>query len=82
MAYVAMVGEGEAAQAALVETLTARKGRVSVLSQTPGACILRDTNMAREFVRDVKARMTSGKLMVFRLEEPQEVFEPEKEGAL
>lgn len=78
MAYVAMIGEGEAAQTALTETLAARKGRVSVLAQTPGTCVLRDTNMAREFVRDVKARMTSGKLTVFRVEEPQEVFEPEE----
>ena len=81
MAYVAMVCEGEAARVALVETLSTRKGRVSVLTRTPGACVLRDTNMAREFVRDVKARMTSGKLTVFRLEEPQEVFEPEKGDA-
>lgn len=75
MAFVAMIGEGADVEVALAATLEARKGRVTVLTQRAGACVLRDTNMAREFVRDVKGRMRSGKLFVFRLEEPQEVFE-------
>jgi hypothetical protein len=76
MAYVAMVGEGAEVQAAIDAVLETRKGRVRVLAHTPGSCVLYDTNMAREFVRDVKAQLTGGKLFVFRLEQPQEVFEP------
>jgi len=75
MAFVALIGEGVDAEAALASALESSKGRVTVLTQRPGACVLRDTNMARECVRDVKRRMASGKLFVFRLEEPQEVFE-------
>jgi len=75
MAYVALMGEGAEVQAALDAVVQARQGRVRVLTQTPGACVLYDTNMAREFVRDVKAQMRGGKLYVFRLEQPQEVFE-------
>ena len=75
MAYVALVSEGEGAQAALDAVIEARGKRSRILTRTPGACVLYDRNMAREFVRDVKQEMTSGKLYVFRLEEPQEVFE-------
>lgn len=75
MAFVALIGEGPDAEAAMSSALEARRGRVTVLTQRPGACVLRDTNMARECVRDVKRRMASGKLFVFRLEEPQEIFD-------
>ena len=75
MAYVALIGEGTGAEAALASVLETRRGRVQVLVRGTGAYVLRDTNMAREFVRDVKGEMASGKLYVFRLEEPQEVFE-------
>jgi len=75
MAYVALIGEGADAEAALASVVASRKGRVNVLTRGAGACVLRDTNMAREFVRDVKEKMASGKLFIFRLEEPQEVFE-------
>lgn len=75
MAYVAMVGEGPEVQAAIEMVLAVRKGRVRVLAHTPGSCVLYDTNMAREFVRDVKAQMQGGKLFVFRFEQPQDVFE-------
>ena len=76
MAYVALVGEGSDAETALDEVVSARRGRVSIMTGGSGFCVLRGTNMAREFVRDVKAKMGSGKLFVFRLEEPQEIFEP------
>lgn len=78
MAYVALIGEGAEAEVVMNAALEARQDRVTVLAQRPGACVLYDTNMARECIRDVKERMGSGKLFVFRLEEPQEVFAPGK----
>ena len=75
MAYIALFSEGNDVKTALTAVLEDRRGRVSVLTQQPGACVLRDTNMAREFVRDVKGKMASGKLFIFRVEEPQEVFD-------
>jgi len=76
MAYVALFAEGGGAVDALASALEHRRGRISVLTQGPHSCLVRDTNMAREFVRDVKAGMTSGKLTVLRVEDLQEVFEP------
>ena len=76
MAYVALFADGSEAVAALASAAERRRVRVNVIIQGPGACLVRDTNMAREFVRDVKARMTSGKLTIARVEELQEVYEP------
>jgi hypothetical protein len=75
VAFIALIGEGNGVETALAAVLEDRRGKLQVLTRRPGACVLGDTNMAREFVRDVKAKMASGKLFVFRLDEPQEVFE-------
>ncbi len=77
MAYVTMIAEGEQAAEALASGVANSAGRVRVLIQGPGVCVLYDTNMARECVRDVKQRMGSGKLYVARFDQPQEVYVPE-----
>ena len=79
MAFVALLGEGPDVEPAIVAVLEARGAHVSVLTRLPGACVIKDTNVARECVRDIKARMTCGRLFVFSLDEPQEVFAPGEE---
>ena len=52
-------------------------GWVTALSFKPrvGLVVLYDTNLVREFVRDVKNHIDSGKLVVFRCDEPHETIE-------
>ncbi len=75
MAYVVMVAEGEASDV-LQTTWREKSERLRTHTQTSGALVLYDTNLAREFVRDVKSRVTGGKLVIFRCEEPHETVEP------
>lgn len=75
MAYVILVAEGEAADT-LQKTWQAKSGRLRTHTQTPGALVLYDTNLAREFVRDIKKSITHGKLVVFKCENPHETVEP------
>ncbi|NLS77816.1 MAG: hypothetical protein GXY76_11205 [Chloroflexi bacterium] len=77
MAYVTMIVEGEQAAEALAAAVAKSQGRVRVLTQGPGVCVLYDTNMARECVRDVKRGMTTGKLYVARFDQPQETYTPQ-----
>ncbi len=72
MAYVVIVSEGEAS-GVLQATWLEKSERLRTHTRTPGALVLYDTNLAREFVRDVKRRVTGGKLVVFRCEEPHDV---------
>ncbi|MBT3602831.1 MAG: hypothetical protein HN521_07175 [Candidatus Latescibacteria bacterium] len=74
MAYVVMVAEGEAANV-LHTTWQEGSKRLRTHTQTSGALVVYDTNLAREFVRDVKSRVTSGKLVVFRCEEPHDLVD-------
>ena len=74
MAYVVLVGEGEAADALDAAWQQGSK-RLRTHTKTGGALVVYDTNLAREFVRDVKARIEGGKLVVFRCENPHEVVE-------
>ena len=74
MAYVVLVGEGEAA--GVMEGLWREKSkRLRTHTRTAGALVLYDTNLAREFVRDVKGRLAGGKLVVFNCADPHEVIE-------
>lgn len=75
MAYVVIVAEGKASDI-LEMTWREKSERLRTHTQTPGALVLYDTNLAREFVRDVKNRIDGGKLVIFRCEEPHETVEP------
>lgn len=75
MAYVILIAEGDASDA-LQSTWSEKSERLRTHTQLPGALVLYDTNLAREFVRDVKNRIDSGKLVVFRSDEPHETVEP------
>ena len=74
MAYVVIVAVGDASDV-LQTTWQERSRRLRTHTQTPGALVVYDTNLAREFVRDVKSRVTSGKLVIFRCEEPHDLVE-------
>jgi hypothetical protein len=74
VAYVVIVAEGKASDL-LEMTWREKSGRLRTHTQTPGALVLYDTNLAREFVRDVKSRIDGGKLVIFRCEEPHETVE-------
>ena len=74
MAYVILVGEGEAANV-LDATWQQGSKRLRTHTKADGALVVYDTNLAREFVRDVKERIASGKLVVFRCENPHAVVE-------
>lgn len=74
MAYVVLVAEGPAART-LEATWRVKSARLRTFSRSEGALVLYDTNLAREFVRDVKLRVDGGKLVVFRCDEPHEVVE-------
>ena len=69
-----MVAEGDASNV-LQATWHEKSQRLRTYSQTPGALVLYDTNLAREFVRDVKNRITTGKLAIFRCEEPYDIVD-------
>ena len=75
MAYVVIVAEKEAADV-LHHVWIEKSDRLRTHTQSPGALVIYDTNLAREFVRDVKARVRGGKLVVFRCEEPHDLVEP------
>ena len=75
MAYVVIVAEGKASDI-LEMTWREKSERLRTHTQTPSALVLYDTNLAREFVRDVKNRIDGGKLVIFRCEEPHETVEP------
>lgn len=76
MAWVVLISEGAEADAAMSAAIEAKRMRLRRhLTERPGAAVLYDIQLTRELVRDIKARMTGGKLYVFRVEEPQEVFE-------
>lgn len=75
MAYVILVGEGDAATV-MEATWQEKSARLRTHTRTGGALVLYDTNLAREFVRDVKGRIESGKLVVFSCADPHEVIEP------
>ncbi len=75
MAYVVLITEGQAS-AQLARTWEQGSSRLRTHTRSDGALVVYDTNLAREFVRDVKARITDGKLVIFRCEEPYEVLEP------
>lgn len=79
MAYVVLIAEGDAADD-LQETWERGANRLRTHTRSPGALVVYDTNLAREFVRDVKARVTGGKLVVFRCDQPHEVIDPEDES--
>ena len=72
MAYVVIVTEGEAADV-LHTTWLERSNRLRTHTRSPGALVVYDTNLAREFVRDVKKRVSNGKLVIFRCEEPHDI---------
>lgn len=74
MAYVVIIAEGDAAEV-LQTTWQAGENRLRTHTRVPGALVVYDTNLAREFVRDVKRGVTSGKLVVFRCEEPHDLVE-------
>jgi len=75
MAYVVLVAEGEASD--VLQTIwTEKSERLRTHTQTPGALVLYDTNLAREFVRDVKNQITDGKLVIFNCEGPNDLVEP------
>lgn len=74
MAYVVLVAEGEAT-AVLTSTWQEKSKRLRTHTRTSGALVLYDTNLAREFVRDVKRRLAGGKLVVFNCADPHEVIE-------
>ncbi len=74
MAYVVIVAAGDASDV-LQATWQERSKRLRTHTQTPGALVVYDTNLAREFVRDVKSRVVSGKLAIFRCEEPHDLVE-------
>ena len=72
MAYVVLIAEGDAS-----ETLKSTWAEKSQRLRThTGALVLYDTNLAREFVKDVKKRISNGKLVVFRCDDPHETIEP------
>ncbi len=75
MAYVVLIAEGDASDT-LQSTWREKSERLRTHTQSPGALVLYDTNLAREFVRDVKNRIEDGKLVVFACEEPHETIEP------
>tara|TARA_A100001037_G_scaffold288917_1_gene300129 strand:- start:2319 stop:2555 length:237 start_codon:yes stop_codon:yes gene_type:complete len=72
VAYVVLIAEGDASQA-LHATWHAKSERLRTHTRSPGALVLYDTNLAREFVRDVKNRVDGGRLVVFRCDEPHEI---------
>ena len=74
MAYVVIVTEGEASDV-LQATWLEKSNRLRTHTQSPGALVVYDTNLAREFVRDLKHRVTNGKLVVFRCEEPHDIVQ-------
>ena len=74
MAYVILIAEGDASDT-LQSTWSEKSERLQTHTQSPGALVLYDTNLAREFVRDVKSRIDGGKLVVFRCDEPHETVE-------
>jgi hypothetical protein len=70
MAYIVIVAEGDASD--VVQTTWREKSkRLRTHTQTPGALVVYDTNLAR----DVKGRISSGKLVVFRCDEPHDLVE-------
>jgi len=75
VAYVVLVAEGEASDV-LQKTWQEKSERLRTHTRVPGALVLYDTNLAREFIRDVKNQITNGKLVVFRCENPHEIVEP------
>ena len=74
VAYVILVGEDGAADVLEAAWQQGSK-RLRTHTKTDGALVVYDTNLAREFVRDVKKRITDGKLVVFRCENPHDVVE-------
>jgi hypothetical protein len=74
MAYIVIVTEGEAADV-LHRTWLEKSNRLRTHTRSPGALVVYDTNLAREFVRDVKNHSTGGRLVVFRCEEPHDVIQ-------
>ncbi len=76
MAWIVLIGEGAEADEAMAAAFAAKQPRLRrSLTQRPGAHVLYDIQIARELVRDIKQRMKGGKLYVFRVEEPQEVYD-------
>ena len=74
MAYVVLIAEGDASDT-FQSTWSEKSERLRTHTQSSGALVLYDTNLAREFVRDVKGRIEGGKLVVFRCDEPHETVE-------
>ena len=74
MAYIVLVGEGYAAEVLDAAWQQGSK-RLRTHTKAGGALVVYDTNLAREFVRDVKERIAGGKLVVFRCEDPHDGVE-------
>ena len=75
MAYVVLIVEGGASET-LKSTWAEKSQRLRTHTRSSGALVLYDTNLARKFVRDVKKRISKGKLVVFRCDDPDETIEP------